>query len=87
MKPVRVTKQFDKSFKKRIGSNPKLRAAYILSLTAFRSGERNYPLNDHPLKGKLKGKRAFSIANDLRVIYEETDETYIFLDIGRHNQL
>jgi mRNA-degrading endonuclease YafQ of YafQ-DinJ toxin-antitoxin module len=33
----------------------------------------------------MKGKRAFSIAGDVRVVYEETDEAYIFLDVGSHN--
>ncbi|MGH7195212.1 MAG: type II toxin-antitoxin system RelE/ParE family toxin [Candidatus Saccharimonadales bacterium] len=87
MKPIRLSKGFDKSYKKRIAPNGNLRAAYISRLTALEAGERAYPLNDHALKGKINGKRAFSIAGDIRVIYEETGDYIIFLDIGSHNQV
>lgn len=87
MKPICLTKDFDKSYKNRIAPNRKLRDAYINRVTAFRAGQRGQPLNDHPLKGKLKGKRAFSIAGDVRVVYEEADQSYIFLDVGSHNQV
>lgn len=87
MKHIELTKQFEKSYKKRVAPHSKFRLAYIASVSAFRTGERGHPLNDHALKGKLKGKRAFSVANDIRIVYEETDDAYIFLDIGSHNQV
>jgi addiction module RelE/StbE family toxin len=46
-----------------------------------------YLLDDHALKGKMKGKRAFSITDDVRVIYVESDNVFVFLDIGSHNQV
>ena len=87
MKSIRTTKKFDKSYKKGIGRNPKLRENYIARVSMFREGERGYPLEDHPLTGKLAGKRAFSVANDIRVIYEEQEDALVFLDIGSHNQV
>ena len=87
MKPIRLTKDFTKSYKKRIAPIKNMRDAYIIRVSAFQAGKRGYPLNDHSLKGQLKGKRAFSIAGDVRVVYEETDEAIIFLDIGSHNQV
>lgn len=87
MKHIELTKQFEKSYKKRIAPHSKFKATYISSVRAFKEGERGHPLNDHALKGKLNGKRAFSIANDIRVVYEETEEAYTFLDIGSHNQV
>jgi addiction module RelE/StbE family toxin len=87
MKPISLTKGFDKSYKKRISPNRNLRAAYINRVAAFQKGERGRPLDDHPLRGNMKGKRAFSIAGDVRVIYEDADEFYIFLDVGSHNQV
>ena len=53
----------------------------------FIRGERGYPLYDHSLTGKLSGKRAFSIAGDIRVVYIELEEVIVFLDIGSHNQV
>lgn len=87
MKPIRLTKDFDKSYKKRIAPKSNLRGAYITRVTSFQAGKRDEPLNDHPLKGKMRGKRAFSITGDVRVVYEETKEAYIFLDVGSHNQV
>lgn len=87
MKDISLTKQFEKAYKKRIAPDPVKRTAYIAGVAAFQAGERTYPLNDHALKGKMKGRRSFSVANDIRVIYEETEESYLFLDIGSHNQV
>jgi addiction module RelE/StbE family toxin len=87
MKPVRLTKYFDKSYKKRIAPNSNLKEAYIARVAQWQAGKRAKQLNDHPLKGSMKGKRAFSIAGDVRVVYEETYEVFIFLDVGSHNQV
>lgn len=87
MKPIRLSKYFEKSYKKRVAPIENMRSAYIARVAAFQAGERRQPLNDHALKGNLKGKRAFSIAGDVRVVYEETEEAIIFLDVGSHNQV
>jgi addiction module RelE/StbE family toxin len=87
MKPIRLSKGFDKSYKKRISPNCNLRDAYVTRVSAFQAGERGSPLNDHPLKGRMRGKRAFSVAGDIRVVYEETHDDITFLDIGSHNQV
>lgn len=62
-------------------------AQFMKRLERFKKGERDQPLNDHALTGDLKGKRAFSITGDVRVVYEETAEVITFLDIGTHNQV
>ena len=82
MKPIRLSKDFEKHYKQRIAPIKNLKAVYRTRVAAFQGGERGYPINDHSLKGKLKGKRAFSIAGDIRVIYEETDEAIIFCRIS-----
>ena len=56
-------------------------------LELFGQGIRKEPINDHPLTGKLKGLRSFSVGGDVRVVYEETEEHYLFVDIGSHNQV
>jgi addiction module RelE/StbE family toxin len=87
MKPIYRHRQFEKAFKKRIGDDQKLRMKFEARLSLFQSGERDEPLNDHALTGNMAGRRAFSVAGDMRVIYEETDDTITFLDIGSHNQV
>lgn len=87
MKKIEFAKSFEKSYAKRIVRDGKLRQAYAGRYKLFASGKRDYPLDDQLLIGNLKGRRAFSVANDIRVIYRETDEAIIFLDIGTHAQV
>jgi addiction module RelE/StbE family toxin len=80
-------RKFEKNFQSRISPNPKLKKQFIARLELFKEGVRDYPLDDHPLVGTMKGLRAFSIGGDLRVVYRETDKHYEFLDVGSHNQV
>lgn len=87
MKKIERRPQFSKHFRSRITPNKNLKERFDERLRLFAAWERGKPLNDHPLGGKLKGLRAFSIAGDIRVVYKETETTYIFLDVGSHNQV
>jgi len=87
VKPTRRHKQFKKHFKIRIVPNKKLILQFQECLILFKAGHRGYLLNDHALTGKLAGKRAFSVAGNIRVVYEETEDVITFLDIGSHNQV
>jgi addiction module RelE/StbE family toxin len=87
MKPIKRDKTFEKHFKQRISPNEKLRAQFKVRLTLFIASELGHPLHDHALTGRLAGKRAFSIAGDIRVIYVELEDVIVFLDIGSHNQV
>jgi addiction module RelE/StbE family toxin len=87
MKPIRRHHKFEKNFKSRISPNPKLKKRFAARLALFEEGIREYPLDDHPLVGTMKGLRAFSIGGDLRVVYRETVDHYEFLDVGSHNQV
>lgn len=87
MKPIKRDKTFEKHFKQRISPNEKLRKQFKERLALFIAGELGYPLHDHALTGKLAGKRAFSVAGDIRVIYVELEDAIVFLDVGSHNQV
>ena len=87
MKPIRRTNVFEKHFKKRISTNQKRLQQFEKRLSLFVEGKHAYPLNDHSLTGKLVGFRAFSVAGDMRVIYKESIDEIIFLDIGTHAQI
>ncbi len=87
MKQIKRDKIFEKHFKQRISPNKKLIKQFVLRLNMFMEGEVGYPIYDHALSGKLVGKRAFSIAGDLRVVYIELEDCIVFLDIGSHNQV
>ena len=87
MKPIKRDRTFEKHFKQRISPNTKLVAQFKERLTLFMVGELGAPLYDRALTGKLAGKRAFSVAGDIRVIYVELEDFIVFLDIGSHNQV
>lgn len=87
MKPVRRHRIFEKHFRNRILPHQKLVSLFEKRLALFLQGVRDYPLDDHPLSGTMKGLRAYSIGGDLRVVYRETTSEYEFLDVGTHNQV
>jgi len=87
MKRIESTKQFQKRLKQRYGHQPKTIERLARHLELFRQGIRKEPINDHPLTGKLKGLRAFSVGGDVRVVYQEAEDCYLLLDIGSHNQV
>ena len=87
MKKVRFTKSFDKHFKVRVSNNENLKRRFDDRFQDFIAGRPGHPLDDHPLGGVLKGKRAFSITGDIRVVYEIDGDCCVFLDIGTHNQV
>lgn len=86
-KPIRRHRQFKKNFEKWIARDAKLSSQFAQRLALFAQGVRDTPLNDHPLTGSMDGKRAFSISADIRVIYIETDDAILFIDIGTHAQV
>ena len=87
MKRIEHTKQFQRRLKQRYSHQPKFIERFSHHLELFHSGVRKEPINDHPLTGKLKGLRAFSVGGDVRVVYQETEDCYLLLDIGAHNQV
>lgn len=87
MKRVDFDKTFIKHYKLRIQNQPKLSLQYDTRYRLFCSGARGKPLNDHQLGGNKLGLRSFSITSNIRVIYKETSDAYVFLDVGTHNQV
>jgi mRNA-degrading endonuclease YafQ of YafQ-DinJ toxin-antitoxin module len=86
VKPIKRSRTFEKHFKQRISPHDKLKNQFKERLALFMAGRLGYPLYDHALTGKLAGKRAFSVAADIRVIYVEIEDSIVFLDIVTHNQ-
>jgi addiction module RelE/StbE family toxin len=87
MKRIEYTKQFQKRLKQRYAHQPQVIKRLQFHLELFTDGIRKEPINDHPLTGRLKGLRAFSVGGDVRVVYQETDDCYLLLNIGSHNQV
>lgn len=59
------------------------------ALNLFRESPFDPRLDNHPLKWKLKGKRAISASFDLRVVFEEHEnyEIVLLLKVGSHEEM
>ena len=86
-KKIRFHKSFTKNFRKRIITNPALSKKFDERLYIFRNNRYNPVLKDHALTGKHNGERAFSITGDIRIVYIEFKDYYLFMDIGTHSQV
>ena len=53
----------------------------------FDEDRENLILEDHALESPMLGLRAFSVNSDIRIIYLETDDRYVLLNIGGHKQV
>lgn len=77
---------FTKHYTERISPNPKLVKQFHHRLAFLLSG-RGDLVNDHELGEQLAGRRAFSITDDIRVVYRHIDATIILYDIGSHDEV
>ncbi len=84
---IYFTKTFKKHYLKRIHSNKNLDNQFKKKVKLFLINKKDPLLKDHPLEGKMKGFRAFSITGDVRVIYYLDKNIAYFVDIGSHNQV
>jgi addiction module RelE/StbE family toxin len=85
MKEIRYSRQFTRRYKQRIARDERLKQDFSDSVDAFQ--EDRTLVDDHPLENIMEGQRAFSINDAYRVVYVETDDEFVFLDIGTHEQV
>jgi len=57
-------------------------------ITIFVKNPEDTRLDNHALTGRLEGKFAFSITDDIRIVYELIGKSSVrFLSIGRHKKV
>jgi mRNA interferase YafQ len=86
-KEIVFSKNFKKAYKRRFSGNKKLQKLFQDRLNIFRANPNDKILKNHSLKGNLRDYRSFSITGDYRLIYQEVEDYYVFVDIGTHNQV
>lgn len=85
---IELHPRFKKSYKARIGKNPKLVARIKERIELFSINPQSQILRDHTLKGVKRNYRAFSVAGDIRIVYYKVSkDRVIFVDVGTHNQV
>ena len=84
-----MTIRYSKQFIKQLARQPAgVQEAFYLRLKLFADDPYSSTLNNHTLKGKLKGFYSINVTGDVRAIYEIIDdEIYLYQMIGTHSQL
>lgn len=85
MQKISITGKFDNSLEDLLNSEPELENTIKQRIKLFRTNPQDTRLENHPLTGRLKNKWAFSITEDIRIVYEWSGKTNArFLAIGHH---
>lgn len=90
MKKNKLKIDFSKRFDKQLRKVPRhVKIEFKRRFAIFIQNPNHYLLNNHALRGKLKGFRSINITGDWRVIYREIEKgKLIFFDaLGTHSQL
>jgi addiction module RelE/StbE family toxin len=83
--PVRFSKTFARQYDNAL---PPVQEIFKKRLRIFLQDKSDPILNNHPLKGKMKGCRSINVGGDWRAIFEESPGGDIFfLLLGTHSQL
>lgn len=87
---IRIQKmgRFELMYRKLVKENPDLIDKIIERIKWFLKNPQDTRLDNHPLTGHLQGKWAFSITDDIRIVYEWMGKNTVrFLAIGGHNKV
>ncbi|MDD3292727.1 MAG: type II toxin-antitoxin system mRNA interferase toxin, RelE/StbE family [Candidatus Pacebacteria bacterium] len=80
------TKRFEKQYS---SASIQIQNKFEEKLNIFLKNKYDKVLNNHSLKGKLKGHRSINITGDWRAIFKESknEECAYFVLLGRHSEL
>lgn len=85
---IQLGRGFNSSYKLFVKRNPHLKREVARRIIWFRKNPADTRLANHALKRRMKGKFAFSITRDTRIIYEWLGKSTVrFLAIGGHKQV
>lgn len=85
MLKIKYSGKFQSEFKELVEQNSELQTEVDQRIKWFRKNPADTRLDNHALTGNLEGKWAFSITDDVRVVYEWRGKTTVrLLKIGSH---
>ena len=88
MLKVHRTGDYEELEKELLLGNPELEIEVSEIIKWFRRNPQDTRLDNHPLTKIMEGKWAFSITDDIRVVYEWLGQTTVrFLAIGGHKKV
>ncbi len=88
MVKIDFTGRFNLMYSSVLEKNSELGDEVFKRMNWFRRRPDDQRLDNHALRKRMKGKWAFSITDDVRIVYEwKTKNTVRFLAIGRHEKV
>ena len=85
---IKHTGKFDRMLEDLVKDNRKLLNKVEASILLFINKPTDTRLENHPLRKRLKGKWAFNIDDDVRIVYEWKSKNVVrFLAIGGHHEV
>ena len=88
MLKIQFSGEFVSYYKSLIKKHPSLIKETTKRINWFRKNQQDTRLRNHLLKRKMKGKFAFSITDDIRIVYEWLGKSTVrFLAIGEHEKV
>lgn len=87
MKSFLFSTKFIKKLKTIKRKDEKLSGLIKKQLKLFKSSSKHHSLRLHKLRGNLKNTWSISVNKSFRVIYTEDEESYLFIDLGFHDEI
>ena len=85
MVKVKEAGSYDRALEDLLFENPDLDKGIEKRVIWFKKNPKDTRLENHPLTKPMEGKWAFSVTDDIRIIYKWTNQTTArFLAIGPH---
>lgn len=80
--------RFDRMYRDLVRGNFPLRKEAAKRIFWFRRNPNDSRLHNHALTKKMRGKFAFSITDDIRIVYQWLGKSTVrFLAVGTHNKV
>lgn len=85
---INFTGRFNTMYSAVLEENPGLEREVFKRVNWFRKRPDDQRLGNHALRKRMKGKWAFSVTDDIRIVYEWKIKNVVrFLAIGKHEEV
>jgi len=84
----KAREEFYRMLRELLSSDPSLKEEIDRAIKMFVNNHNDTRLRDHALNKRMKGWRAFSVNEDVRIVYKVTGKNNVeFLAIGGHRKV
>ena len=85
---IELTGDYDKMYRELALEKNPLKTRVVTCIRLFKENPNDTRLDNHPLKKSMNGRWAFSVTDDIRIVYKWMGKTTVrFLAIGHHGQV